>query len=121
MAWQYSHCTRGLFSSGFSNINRPCVVFWSLGNESGYGKNMLDEAELIKRLDDTRLVHYESTHCLDGTSDSVLDVVSGMYWDLNGLKGYLEKPEENRPLVQCEYCHATSTQPCDSRSASSIT
>ena len=95
------------------DINRPCVVFWSLGNESGYGKNMLDEAELIKRLDDTRLVHYESTHCLDGTSDSVLDVVSGMYWDLNGLKGYLEKPEENRPLVQCEYCHAMGNGPGD--------
>ena len=48
---------------------------------------MLEEAKVIKALDDTRLVHYESTHCLDGTSDSVLDVVSGMYWDLNGLKG----------------------------------
>lgn len=32
------------------DINRPCVVFWSLGNESGYGKNMLDEAELIRGL-----------------------------------------------------------------------
>lgn len=74
---------------------------------------MLDEAELIKRLDDTRLVHYESTHCLDGTSNSVLDVVSGMYWDLNGLKGYLEKSEENRPLVQCEYCHAMGNGPGD--------
>ena len=89
------------------------MVFWSLGNESGYGKNMLEEAKVIKALDDTRLVHYESTHCLDGTSDSVLDVVSGMYWDLNGLKGYLEKPEENRPLVQCEYCHAMGNGPGD--------
>lgn len=95
------------------DINRPCVVFWSLGNESGYGENMLEEAKVIKALDDTRLVHYESTHCLDGTSDSILDVVSGMYWDIDSMKGYLEKPEEKRPFVLCEYCHAMGNGPGD--------
>ncbi len=36
------------------DINRPCVVIWSLGNESGYGTNMLAAGKLVKSLDDTR-------------------------------------------------------------------
>lgn len=95
------------------DINRPCVVFWSLGNESGYGENMLAEAQLIKSLDDTRLVHYESTHKLDETPTDILDVVSGMYWDMDGMKGFLENKDEHRPLVLCEYCHAMGNGPGD--------
>ena len=89
------------------DINRPCVIFWSLGNESGWGKNMLAAGELVKALDNTRLLHYESTYKLDDTPHDILDVVSGMYWDPRGMRGFLENPEEMRPLVLCEYCHAT--------------
>lgn len=95
------------------DINRPCVVFWSLGNESGWGKNMLAAGELVKFLDDTRLLHYESTHKLDGTPHNILDVVSGMYWEPKGMFGFLENPEEKRPLVLCEYCHAMGNGPGD--------
>lgn len=95
------------------DINRPCVVFWSLGNESGWGKNMLAAGELVKALDDTRLLHYESTHKLDGAPHDILDVVSGMYWEPDGMRGFLENPEEKRPLVLCEYCHAMGNGPGD--------
>ena len=95
------------------DINRPCVVFWSLGNESGYGENMLASAKLVKSLDDTRIVHYESTHRLDETPLDVLDVVSGMYWDINGMKGFLDNKDEHRPFVLCEYCHAMGNGPGD--------
>lgn len=95
------------------DINRPCVVFWSLGNESGYGSNMLAAAELVKSLDDTRLVHYESTHRLDETPTDILDVVSGMYWEFKEMRGFLENKEEHRPFVLCEYCHAMGNGPGD--------
>lgn len=95
------------------DINRPSVIFWSLGNESGYGENMLASAQLVKSLDDTRIVHYESTHSLDDTPTDILDVVSGMYWDLNGMKGFLENKDEKRPFVLCEYCHAMGNGPGD--------
>lgn len=95
------------------DINRPCVIFWSLGNESGYGENFCEGAKLIKSLDDTRLVHYESTHSLDNTSNAVLDMVSGMYWEPKGMVDFLEKPEEKRPLILCEYCHAMGNGPGD--------
>ncbi|MGN1102827.1 MAG: glycoside hydrolase family 2 TIM barrel-domain containing protein [Huintestinicola sp.] len=95
------------------DINRPCVIFWSLGNESGYGENFREGAKLIKYLDDTRLVHYESTHALDNTPTDELDMVSGMYWEPKGMIGYLENLDEKRPLILCEYCHAMGNGPGD--------
>ncbi len=93
--------------------NRPCVVFWSLGNESGYGTNLLAAAKCVKEADDTRLLHYESIHLLDDTPDEILDVVSRMYtapWDMHY---FLENPEEKRPFMLCEYCHAMGNGPGD--------
>ena len=95
------------------DINRPCVVFWSLGNESGWGENMLAAGRLVKSLDETRLLHYESTHRLDDTPTDILDVVSGMYWDTKEMAGFLEKQDEHRPFVLCEYCHAMGNGPGD--------
>ena len=88
------------------DINRPCVVIWSLGNESGWGENFKAGAELVKKLDSSRPVHYESTHCLDGTPNDVLDMVSEMYMSVGDMMSYLENDAEKRPLLLCEYCHA---------------
>ncbi|WP_294486745.1 glycoside hydrolase family 2 TIM barrel-domain containing protein [uncultured Ruminococcus sp.] len=88
------------------DVNRPCVVFWSLGNESGWGTNFREGAQLVKSLDSTRPVHYESTHCLDGTPDDVLDVVSEMYTSVEGMQEFLQKEGEKRPFILCEYSHA---------------
>lgn len=95
------------------DFNRPCIVFWSLGNESGYGTNMEAAGKLIKSLDDTRLLHYESTHRLDETSDAVLDVVSEMYTSPEGMQKFLENEDEKRPFILCEYCHAMGNGPGD--------
>lgn len=95
------------------DINRPCVVFWSLGNESGWGKNMLAAAQLVKSLDNTRLVHYESTHRLDDTPTDILDVVSQMYPSTEDMRKFPEDENETRPLVLCEYSHAMGNGPGD--------
>lgn len=95
------------------DINRPCVVFWSLGNESGYGTNLLAAAEYVKAADGTRLLHYESTYRLDDTSDDILDVVSQMYTSPEDIRGFLENPDEKRPFLLCEYCHAMGNGPGD--------
>ena len=95
------------------DINRPCVIFWSLGNESGYGENLREGAKLIKQLDSTRPVHYESTHKLDDTSDDVLDMVSEMYTSIDDIRKFLGKEDEKRPFILCEYCHAMGNGPGD--------
>ena len=95
------------------DINRPCVVMWSLGNESGYGANLLAAGEHVKSLDDTRLLHYESTHKLDDTSDDILDVVSEMYTSIEDMGKFLENDKEKRPFMLCEYSHAMGNGPGD--------
>lgn len=40
------------------NKNHPAVLIWSLGNESFGGETLLQMAEMVRRFDDTRLVHY---------------------------------------------------------------
>lgn len=95
------------------DFNRPCVVSWSLGNESGFGANMEAAGRFVKLLDNTRFLHYESTHRLDDTSDAVLDVVSEMYTSPENMLKFLENKDEKRPFMLCEYCHAMGNGPGD--------
>lgn len=39
--------------------NHPAIIFWSLGNESGYGPNHAAAAGWIREYDPTRPLHYE--------------------------------------------------------------
>ena len=42
------------------DINHSCILFWSLGNEAGRGRNMSLSRQLVLDLDDSRPVVYES-------------------------------------------------------------
>ena len=68
--------------------NHPSVIFWSLGNESGYGANHAAMSAWLHEFDPTRPVHYEGaqgTHSvgLDTTrtagDPSTVDVISRFY------------------------------------------
>ncbi len=99
--------------------NRTSVIFWSLGNESGYSKIFEKAARYVKTADSTRLVHYQSMHELEGVpkavdSEETLDMVSTMYPSPEWIeKEFLEKKDEKRPLLLCEYCHAMGNGPGD--------
>ncbi|MCR4953648.1 MAG: DUF4981 domain-containing protein [Treponema sp.] len=95
------------------DINRPSVIFWSMGNESGLGENFVEAAKWIKAFDDTRLLHYESVHKQDQTSDEIFDVVSRMYPDPTGWQSNINNKDEKRPYIMCEYCHAMGNGPGD--------
>ena len=57
--------------------NHPCVIFWSLGNESGYGPNHAAMSAWLHEFDPTRPVHYEGAQ---GDPDpSTVDVISRFY------------------------------------------
>ena len=106
--------------------NHPSVVFWSLGNEAGWGTNFALTAAWIHEYDPTRFVHYEGAQ---GNPDpSSVDVISRFYPRtqddyLNpGMKdNNMERPEnarwerllsiakdttDNRPVLTSEYAHA---------------
>lgn len=86
--------------------NHPCVIFWSLGNESGEGPNHAAMAERIKQADPTRLIHYESAH-----EAPYLDVVSTMYPTVERLLAEGERTDDPRPFFMCEYAHAMGNGP----------
>jgi len=86
--------------------NHPCIIMWSLGNESGYGPNHDAMAGWIHGFDPTRLVHYEGTIHVAGKVSPVVDVISVMYPTIEMLTALAEDPNEVRPIIMCEYVHS---------------
>ena len=89
--------------------NRTCVIMWSLGNESSFGKAFFEGAKYIKSRDNTRSVHYEGLQNADVKyyNSEFVDVVSMMYPSPEEIRDkFLDNPNENRPIVMCEYSHA---------------
>ena len=89
--------------------NRPCVIMWSLGNESSFGKAFFQGAKYIRKRDGTRPVHYEGLQCAEKKYyyTRLVDVVSMMYPSVAKIqKDVLDNPKETRPFVLCEYTHA---------------
>ncbi len=103
--------------------NRPCVIMWSSGNESGWGVCMKAAVDLLHTLDGTRPVHYEGASTSypgaadvpEGYPDSQpgTDVVSRMYPSPQWCEEYLTKSADTRPLILCEYSHAMGNGPGD--------
>ncbi|MDE5877470.1 MAG: DUF4981 domain-containing protein, partial [Muribaculaceae bacterium] len=83
------------------NFNHPSVIFWSLGNEAGDGKNFVDAYNMIKKMDPSRPVQYEQARMKDHT-----DIFCPMYYDYNGMEWYGRERPTDKPLIQCEYAHA---------------
>ena len=83
------------------NFNHPSVIFWSLGNEAGYGPNFEAAYEMVRAMDPSRPVQYERAG-YDGRSD----IFCPMYVGCDYLKEYVENPARTKPLIQCEYAHA---------------
>ncbi|HOJ87923.1 MAG TPA: glycoside hydrolase family 2 TIM barrel-domain containing protein [Pseudothermotoga sp.] len=85
--------------------NHASIIFWSLGNEAGDGRNFEKAAIWIKSRDNSRLVHYAPLGAEKPGDGFYLDVVSCMYPSLDKLLDYSSK-KQNRPLIMCEYAHA---------------
>ena len=106
--------------------NYPSIIFWSLGNESGYGPNHAAMAGWLREFDPTRLIHYEGAQ---GDPDpNTVDVISRFYprvkqvylnpgipegsdneraenarWER--LLEIAERKNDTRPVLTSEYAH----------------
>ncbi len=101
--------------------NRACVIFWSLGNESGCGDNHRAMRDYIKGRKSDAIIHYEganysySDHAKKKFTD-VSDVESWMYPSIDVCKEILaSKKRAKKPFYLCEYCHAMGNGPGDLR------
>jgi beta-galactosidase len=98
--------------------NRPSVIMWSLGNESGTGRNLAAMAAWARQRDPSRLLHYEGDRsCAD------VDVYSRMYPTHDEVDAIGRREEEPladseldarrraMPFILCEYAHAMGNGP----------
>lgn len=85
--------------------NHPSIVMWSLGNESGWGRNIPAMYRRAKELDPTRPVHYE-----EDRDAEVVDVISTMYSRVSQMNDFGEFPHP-KPRIICEYGHAMGNGP----------
>ncbi len=81
--------------------NHPCVIVWSLGNECGNGYCFEEAYRFLKGKDNTRPVVYERAEL-----DRNTDIVGIMYPSVDDLSRYARNPNNKRPYIMVEYCHA---------------
>ncbi len=81
--------------------NHPCVIFWSLGNESGDKPNFRNCYDAVRALD-PRIIHYEG---IDGDTWRYTDMTSKMYPQLATVQSH-DNRADDRPHFLCEYAHA---------------
>ena len=122
--------------------NHASVVIWSMGNESGYGRNFEAAAAWVKSYDPTRLLHYESAlypptvHgkvCYDRSENNVRAYTPTLVpeepaeqrtfcYDNLDLYSRMYPPVEecerylkegDKPLILCEFIHAMGNGPGD--------
>lgn len=119
--WTEQVCFR-MRNMVLSYRNHACILFWSLGNESGdIGKAFSEMKKAALELDTTRPIHYESDGWL-----KVSDIMSEMYTPETQMEeigqnkmhmhsralwspaGHYLLPSmyRNKPFIQCEYAHA---------------
>ncbi len=115
--------------------NRPCVILWSTGNESGWGPGAEAELAYMAERDPSRPRHHERTSEIwEGFEPdfSNVSVFSRMYMPIEriddyfaddlakdlGIRGYEMVPAEDQsggilPYMLCEYAHAMGNGPGD--------
>lgn len=88
--------------------NHPSVIFWSLGNESGYGPNHDAAAGYVRGTDPSRPLHYEGAINGDWVNGGVRvsDVICPMYPQIQQIINWAKAKKGKRPLIMCEYSHA---------------
>ena len=83
--------------------NHPCVIIWSLGNESGVGANHAAMYGWLKYYD-SRPVQYES----GGSHPSSSDIIAPMYPSRDWIETCISNDQDARPFIMCEYAFAKS-------------
>ncbi len=121
-AWQEAYVDRAVRMME-RDKNHPCIVMWSVGNESGIGQNHIAMMDYFHARYPGCLVHSEdATRVLAGHPDDEMaqrqvaatDVDSRMYPSPKEiLEHYLNDKDNSRPFYLCEYSHAMGNGPGD--------
>ena len=86
------------------HADHPCILYWSLANESGWGPNWVKAKEFADQADPTRpkTFHDQTYGAYNNLGSSEMPIANYHYPEPNG-------PEQvvgfDRPLLYGEYCH----------------
>jgi len=101
---QWMDCVLDRAKSMFErDKNHVSILFWSCGNESYAGEDILAMANYFRAQDPSRLVHYEGVF-QNREFDDASDVESRMYASPAAIREYLEG-HPKKPFLLCEYMH----------------
>lgn len=78
--------------------NHAAVIYWYLGNETGFGQNHVKMSDWIHQNEPTRPVHYNPAG-----DNPCVDIVAPMYPTVEGYAANARN--DNRPVIMCEYAH----------------
>ena len=81
--------------------NRACIIAWSLGNESGHGVNLEIASSWLRDFASSRPIHYHPS----GRRPNI-DIIGPMYPSLAELEALATAPNDDRPVIMCEYAHS---------------
>lgn len=81
--------------------NRPSIILWSLGNESGCGGAHFAMYNWVRTNEPSRPVQYEG----GGYKSACTDIICPMYAPPE-LCLRLSEEKDHRPVILCEYSHA---------------
>ncbi len=86
-----------------SKYNHPSIITWSMGNETVDGPNFTAVFDWIRSQDKSRPIQFHPTRKGPNT-----DIFCPMYMSHEECEKYATSsaPEDQRPLIQCEYSHA---------------
>lgn len=95
--------------------NRPCVIIWSMGNETAYGCNFEKALKLTKEADPTRITQYEGFQYTNPNKSYTyehLDMYSKMYPSIEDIEKTISE-DIKKPFLLVEYCHSMGNGPGD--------
>lgn len=95
--WTLAHVDRAL-ALVQRDKNHPCVVFWSLGNEGGAGRNMQAMADTIRAIDASRIIFSDTDLSVSAFNDP-------SYYTPGKFKEYVRE-KRDKPIFMREYAHA---------------
>ncbi|UDQ98202.1 glycoside hydrolase family 2 TIM barrel-domain containing protein [Lentisphaerota bacterium WC36G] len=114
-SWEAAHVDRNI-NMVKRDRNFSSIIFWSFGNESAYGRNFTAVSKAIRKLDTTRILHYERIPNAPKAEYKAFPKDKYDYRqdvDIDGLMyasiDLLEKEGQSkskRPYFVCEFSHS---------------
>jgi hypothetical protein len=99
-----------------ANRDHPCILHWSLGNESSYGINIAKTFEYTLQVDPSRPILFSWSHSIPPDKPLPFNIYSYHYPDFNGDLGKagvnffngggkMSRPISGMPILHDEFAH----------------